>query len=61
MPRYLTTDEVAERFRTSPASVRYWNHIGYGPASIKVGRRRLYPVAEVERFEAQQATPEPAA
>ena len=24
----LTTEEVAERFRTSPATVRYWRHIG---------------------------------
>ena len=60
MPRYLTTDEVAERFRTSPATVRYWVHVGYGPASIKVGRRRLYPVAEVESFEARQSDPQPA-
>jgi DNA-binding transcriptional MerR regulator len=50
--RYLTTAEVAERFRTVPASVRYWTHVGYGPKSIKVGRKRLYPVEEVERFEA---------
>lgn len=50
-PQYLTTDEVAERFRTSPATVRYWQHVSYGPGSIKVGRRRLYPLESVERFE----------
>lgn len=48
---YLTTDEVAERFRTSAGTCRYWRHIGYGPKGIKVGRRVLYPVAEVRRFE----------
>ncbi|MDP9437057.1 MAG: helix-turn-helix domain-containing protein [Actinomycetota bacterium] len=51
MSQYLTTDEVAERFRTSPGTCRYWRHIGYGPKGIKVGRRVLYPVAEVRRFE----------
>jgi hypothetical protein len=32
--RLLTTEEVAERFRTSPATVRYWRHIGSGPAGV---------------------------
>jgi hypothetical protein len=31
--RLLTTEEVAARFRTSPATVRYWRHIGIGPSS----------------------------
>ncbi len=59
MGTYLLTDEVAERCRTSPATVRYWRHIGYGPKGIKVGRKVLYPVEEVERFEAKilPATP----
>ncbi|WP_216870287.1 helix-turn-helix transcriptional regulator [Modestobacter excelsi] len=35
--RLLTTEEVAARFRTSPATVRYWRHIGIGPSGIKVG------------------------
>lgn len=39
--RLLTTDEVAERFRTSPSTVRYWRHLGIGPAGIRVGRRVL--------------------
>lgn len=48
---YLVTNEVAERYRTSPATVRYWRHTGYGPKSIKVGRHVLYPVAEIEKFD----------
>jgi len=43
MEHYNTTDEVAERCRTVPATVRYWYMNGTGPPSIKVGRRRLYP------------------
>ena len=41
----LTTEEVADRFRTSPATVRYWRHIGIGPAGVRVGRRVLYDEA----------------
>jgi hypothetical protein len=28
--RLLTTEEVAARFRTNPATVRYWRHVGIG-------------------------------
>lgn len=53
-PRYLTTEEVAERFRTSPGTVRYWRHVRKGPASFRVGARVLYAVALVEAWEAEQ-------
>ncbi len=49
--RYLTTDEVAVRYRTSPATVRYWRHIGVGPKSWKAGRRVLYDLADLEQWE----------
>jgi DNA-binding transcriptional MerR regulator len=57
MPRYLTTEEVADLLRTSPESVRYWRHIGKGPRSFKVAKRVLYAVDDVEAFiaEARQA------
>lgn len=48
--RYLTTIDLAELFRTSPETVRYWRHIGYGPRGRKVGRRVLYERSEVESF-----------
>ncbi len=50
MEQLLTTNEVAELYRTSPATVRYWRHIGYGPKGRKVGRRVLYERSEVESF-----------
>jgi hypothetical protein len=53
MDRYATTAEVADRYRTSTGTVRYWRHIGYGPRGVKVGRRVLYPVAELERWDAE--------
>ena len=48
--RLLTTEEVAQRFRTSPSTIRYWRHLGIGPAGIRVGRRVLYDEAECERW-----------
>ena len=54
MDTYSTTEEIAERYRTSPATVRYWRHIGYGPKGVKFGRRVLYPSAEIARFDAER-------
>ncbi len=48
MPKYLTTEEVAELLRTSPETVRFWRHVGKGPKSFKLGRRVLYDVDDVE-------------
>lgn len=51
MSGYLTTAEVAQRYRTAESTVRYWRHIGYGPRGVKVGRRVLYGEAELVRFD----------
>lgn len=59
MDRYLTTAEVAERYRTAASTVRYWRHIGYGPKGVKVGRRVLYSEAELTRFEQRLARQSP--
>lgn len=48
---YLTTDEMAERYRTSPSVIRYWRHSGYGPEGVKVGKRVLYPRDQIEAFD----------
>lgn len=63
MARFLTTGEVAERYRTVAGTVRYWRHIGYGPMGVKVGRRILYSEDELIRFDQelqQQAVAESA-
>ena len=60
-PAYLTLNEVAEHYRTTEATVRYWRHKGYGPKGVKVGARVLYPLSEIDRFDreiAQQASEE---
>lgn len=53
MPEYLTTHEVADLLRTPAETIRYWRHIGKGPASFKLGRRVLYSREAVEAFIAQ--------
>ncbi|HZL05819.1 MAG TPA: helix-turn-helix domain-containing protein [Coriobacteriia bacterium] len=53
MSAYLTTEEVAERFRTSPETVRWWRYVGRGPKSFAVGRRRLYAIEDVKAWEAE--------
>lgn len=55
LPDYLTVPEVAERYRTSDATVRYWRHIGYGPKGVKLGTRVLFPRTEIERFDRELA------
>lgn len=52
-PGYLTTAEVAARYRTAESTVRYWRTLQpvYGPRGARVGKRVLYPIAEIERFD----------
>lgn len=50
---YLTTAEVAQRYRTSESTVRYWRYLGKGPKGIRIGRNVLYPLDEVERYDAE--------
>ena len=52
---YMTTSEVAERYRTAESTVRYWRHIGYIPGGVKRGRRVLYDPAVLDAWDAEQA------
>jgi DNA-binding transcriptional MerR regulator len=52
--RLLTTAEVAEHFRTTPSTVRYWHFAGTGPVSVKIGKRRLYRRSDVDAYEAAE-------
>ncbi|MEV7983343.1 helix-turn-helix domain-containing protein [Streptomyces sp. NPDC086519] len=53
--KYLTTEEVARRYRTSPGTVRYWRHIGYIPEGVKRGRRVLYDPDVLDKWDTEQA------
>jgi predicted DNA-binding transcriptional regulator AlpA len=52
--RFLTTAEVATRYRTMPSTVRYWRHTGTGPTGVLIGRRVLYRESELQRWEREQ-------
>lgn len=49
--RWLTTADVAVRFHTVPATIRYWRHRNYGPEGTRFGRRVLYKEADVIAWE----------
>jgi hypothetical protein len=62
--RFLTTEEVAERYRTGPSTIRYWRMTGYLRGGTNYGRRTLYTPDELEEFDQQRAAerdPQPAA
>ena len=61
MGKRLTTAEVADRYRTSPSTVRWWRHIGYGPAGTRYGRRVLYREEDLDAWEAERDAQEAAA
>jgi len=52
--KYLTTNELAERLRTSPETIRYWRHTGRGPKSWKPGRKVLYELGDVIAWETEE-------
>jgi hypothetical protein len=52
---YLTTREVAEHYRTTEGTVRYWRYVRFGPKAVKMGAKVLYPTAEIRRFDAELA------
>ena len=51
---YHTTEQVAALLGVSAGAVRVMAHRRTGPPSIKSGRRRLYPTAELEKWLARR-------
>ena len=47
----LTPKEAAARLRTSAQVLSNWRIKGIGPKYIKMGRKVLYPVAQLEIWE----------
>ena len=41
------TGDIARTIGIPEATLRYWRHIGYGPPSVKLGRRVYYRKDEV--------------
>jgi prophage regulatory protein len=42
LPEYLTAPLLEQMTGTPASTWRYWAHIGTGPASFKLGRRRVW-------------------
>lgn len=51
---HLTPRETAARLRVRITTLANWRVLGYGPRFIKVGRKVLYPLTEIEAFETRQ-------
>jgi excisionase family DNA binding protein len=49
-PELLTITEAADVLRAPVATLRYWRHLGTGPASFRLGRRVLYRRADLRTW-----------
>ena len=46
----LTLEEAAALLRTPVATLRYWRHLGVGPAGFRLGRRVVYRRDDLTRW-----------
>ena len=44
-PTFLTTLELADRWRVSPRTIEHWRAIGRAPQAVRIGRRVLSDVS----------------
>jgi len=51
--KYLTPDEVADRYRgeISTGTLRNWRSMRIGPSFVKVGKGVLYPEGELDAWD----------
>jgi predicted site-specific integrase-resolvase len=52
--KHLNQKEVAQRWSVSPRTLERWRWIGQGPRFLKVGRRVVYRIEDIEAYEAEQ-------
>ena len=51
---YYSANQLEELTGTRASTYRYWAHIGEGPPSMKLGRRRVWKKSLFERWLAEQ-------
>ena len=51
---HLTARETAARWKLNVVTLANWRVQGKGPKFIKLGRRVLYPLGEIEAYEQSQ-------
>ena len=49
--QFLDARQLADRWHLAVGTLSNWRSQGVGPRYTKIGRRVVYPMAEVERFE----------
>jgi predicted DNA-binding transcriptional regulator AlpA len=54
MPTRLSTPEASEYLSLSESTLRYWRHIGKGPASYVLGRRVFYDLSDLDAWQDAQ-------
>lgn len=52
--QFLTIEDVADRYKVSPWTVRKWRAQSNGPKGIRLGRHVRYPLSECEKWEDEQ-------
>jgi hypothetical protein len=52
--RNLSLPQAAVYVGTTPSNLRWYRHIGEGPASYIVGRRIVYDIADLDAWVAEQ-------
>lgn len=50
METYLSTEKLAGRLSVSPATLVKWRWEGKGPRFVKLGRRVVYRLSDVESY-----------
>jgi hypothetical protein len=50
-PVFLTTADVANRWKMSPRSLEGWRDKGIGPTYHRIGSRVRYHINDIEAFE----------
>lgn len=48
MDDYLNANQLEEITGTPASTFRYWAHVGHPPASVKIGRRRMWRRSVIE-------------
>jgi predicted DNA-binding transcriptional regulator AlpA len=54
--RYLSVDDLAERYGVAVQTVYQWNHRGTGPRFVKVGRLPRYRLTDIIAWEDSRAS-----
>lgn len=52
MPAHLSETTLSTRWTISRRTLQRWRYLGIGPSYVRLGRRIVYNLAEVEAFEA---------